>query len=95
MSPDPSEHSDDSCVINDALNPQDNIKTIGGASLVEIHGSRWYTCRLQLCFRWSTDETQWGDFRDTKIDFPRQSATYINTHYKSRSSDEGRDRALS
>jgi hypothetical protein len=44
----------------------------------------------------STDKTQWIDFRDAKIDFPRQTAQYIVAHYKPRSSNRiGTDRVLS
>ena len=97
FSQDPSEHSDDVCVINDELLPTtDKGYDVGGASLVEINGFRWHMSRLQLRFLMSTDETQWIDFRDAKIDFPRQTAQYIVTHYKPRSSNRiGTDRVLS
>ena len=42
-----------------------------------------------------TDESQWIDFRDTKLDYPRQTATYISSNYKSRSSKPGNDSVLS
>ena len=92
---DPSEHIDDVSAINDDLNPQSNDSDIGGASLVEINGFRWQQGRLQLRLLMSTDETQWIDFRDAKIDFPRQTAQYIVDHYSPRSSRSGGDRVQS
>jgi len=95
FSPDPSEQIDDTCAINDDLNPADKVMSVGGASLVEITGYRWYSSRLQLHFLMSTDESQWIDFRDAKIDFPQQTARYISEQYKPRSSRNGSDRVLS
>eukprot|EP00557_Chaetoceros_sp_GSL56_P014026 CAMPEP_0176478512 /NCGR_PEP_ID=MMETSP0200_2-20121128/1227_1 /TAXON_ID=947934 /ORGANISM="Chaetoceros sp., Strain GSL56" /LENGTH=1865 /DNA_ID=CAMNT_0017874457 /DNA_START=317 /DNA_END=5915 /DNA_ORIENTATION=+ len=95
LSPDTSEQIDDTCAINDDLNPTDKVTSVGGASLVEITGYRWNSGRLQLRFLMSTDESQWIDFRDAKIDFPRQTATYISEQYKPRSSRNGSDRVLS
>lgn len=91
----PPEQIDDTCAINDDLNPIDKPTLIGGASLVEITGYRWNSGRLQLRFLMSTDESQWVDFRDAKIDFPQQTATYISNQYKPRSSRNGSDRVLS
>ena len=64
-------------------------------SLLEINGFRYKEGRLQLRLKWSTEETQWCDFRDVKEDYPRRCATYIVNHYRPRSKKEGRDRVLS
>jgi hypothetical protein len=67
--PDPTERSEDICAINDDLNAADKVQSVGGASLVEINGFRWKNCGLQLRFHMDTDESQWIDFRDAKIDY--------------------------
>ena len=96
FSNDPTEHSYDIGAINDMLLPtNDKVEDVGGASLVEINGFRWHSGRLQLRFLMSTNETQWIDFRDAKIDFPQQTAKYILAHYKPRSSRDDSDRTLS
>jgi hypothetical protein len=93
--PDPTERSEDICAINDDLNAADKVQSVGGASLVDVNGFRWNNGGLQLRFHMDTDESQWIDFRDAKIDYPRQTATYISSNYKSRSSRPGTDRVLS
>ena len=42
----------------------------------------------------SSVESIWVAFRDAQLDYPRQTATYIVNHYKTRSRDPGKDRVL-
>eukprot|EP00957_Ditylum_brightwellii_P026905 2033849-Ditylum_brightwellii.AAC.1 len=41
-----------------------------GLSLVTINGYHWKEDRLQLCYLLDSEETQWMEFQDTKIDHP-------------------------
>ena len=79
--------------VNDELLSVEKNKTI--SSLVCINGYRWVHGLLQLRLQMNTEEPQWVDFRDARTDYPRQTAQYLVNNYKSRSRNEGKDRALS
>ena len=65
------------------------------SQLIAFNGQRQRNGGLQLCVLYSSDDTQQLDFKDTKEDFPRKTATFIIAYYKTRSRKEGRDRVLS
>eukprot|EP00957_Ditylum_brightwellii_P012702 960141-Ditylum_brightwellii.AAC.1 len=77
--------------INDKFLPS-VIDEIRDESMVAINGFQWKEGRLQLRYLLSTEETQWVDIQDTKVDHPRQTAQYIASHYKPRSGNVSGDR---
>ena len=56
--------------VGDILRPDTSPPTVGGACVEKIVEHKWYIGQLKFKVMWSTDQTNWEDFRDMKEDHP-------------------------